>query len=276
MSIRKVKTAHDWNSQVEKYSDCLFHSFEWYNALKSPWHKNYLVAYDRHLIPLQINLFTRNAYSGPWGSYGGILGEKEDSLENLKRVKRVLFLKNIYIHTNNSLDFCEPYETSTAVTIPLRSEQENYQFLNENRKRNLRKSMVENLKIDVLTGDLAVRRYIALLKKSRIRYTFHPKACFRKLSKLPQSLFFFCSQGEDLSAALILKLNRETLYYWHGITTDDGAVKHSSELLHWHIILFGISRGFKEYNMGTSPSESLLNYKLSWGGTISRVFTYKI
>lgn len=276
MNFRLIKTATEWNSLVEKYSDCLFHYFEWYQSLKSPWHKNRLVEFDNTLLTLQINIFTRIAYSGPWGSYGGILGGIENLREKLQRVKKSLLLRNIYIHLTNPLEIEEPQQISKAVIIPLKSESENYQFLSENRRRNLKKALADNFKIDVITGELAARRYIALLKKNRTRYTFHPITCFKKLSELPQSIFFFCSKEEDLSAALILKLNSETLYYWHGVTTRNGALNHSSDLLHWHIILFGINESFKNYNMGTSPSESLLKYKLAWGGTVSNVFTYKI
>ncbi len=281
MNIEIYKDYNSWNSQIAKYSDLLFHKYEWYYASKEPFKKNLLVRFDDNLLPLQINLFNRKAYSGPWGSYGGPLGERRLKEETIEILKRRLKIRKIFIFCDELLETPKENEIEYAVEIPLSYSDSLMEKLSDNRRRNLKKALKENLRLEMERGQRGSERYLRLLKKAikeaKTKYQFHPLFLFKRLAKLENSFFFFIAKGEeDLSSALVLRLNNDILYFWHGVNTLMGLQTHAGDLLHFEIMKFGFEKNYKKYNLGTSPTLELLKYKLSWGGVQKPIFIYEL
>jgi hypothetical protein len=274
--IRNKK--EEWNLLIRKYTDLLFYSLEWYEALKMPWNKNIILEDESAVLPLQLNVLNRKAYSGPWGSYGGPLGNLGNPSEFFSKVKKSLKIRELTIYSTRYIETGNKPEIKNAILIPLKDKDHNFKILSENRKRNLKKALNSNFELDIMQGKNAAIRYLRLLKKSKNRksYSFHTYALFKKIATLKETFFFFCKGKEDLSAILLLKLNSGTLYFWHGVSTEKGLENHAMDFIHWQVVLYGLKEGFKEYNMGTSPTESLEQYKKSWGGVLKPIYVYTV
>ncbi len=281
MNIEIFKNHISWNSQISKYSDLLFYKYEWYCTFKEFWHKSLLLRFDNSLLPLQINFFNKNAYSGPWGSYGGPVGEEKLDKKTAEILKKRLNIKKLYLFCERPLKYLKEKETAYSVEIPLSDPDSVMGKISDNRRRNLKKALKENLRLEMERGQRGAERYLRFLKKAlrdtKTKYQFHPLFLFKRLAKIEGSFFFFVvKEKEDLSSALVLGLNNDILYFWHGSNTLTGLQTHASDRLHFEIMKLGFEKNFKKYNLGTSPTPELLKYKLSWGGVQKPVFIYEL
>ncbi|MDI6851148.1 MAG: GNAT family N-acetyltransferase [bacterium] len=282
MKLEKIKDAENWNHFTGEFTKSLFYKFEWYDVFKTLWKTNLLARLENCFLPLQLNTITRTAYSGPWGSYGGPVGDKNLAEAVLKQAKRALFLRKIFIYSEKELNISNlnfSLEKNYSVVVTLDDVESIKKRLHENRKRNLKKALEGNLYFEIARGEEGARRYIKLLGrvlKERKGYKFHEISLFKKLGKLKEAFFCFAGKEKDESAALIIESDTDTILYWHGVNSKEALQLHIGDFLHWSIIEWGLKRGFKFYNLGTSPHGELLNYKLSWGGERKIIYTYVI
>ncbi len=272
-----------WNSEIEKLTKNLFFKFEWYNAVKNPWNLNVLMKAASGVMPLQINLLKATGYSGPWGSYGGPLGDEASCISLFESAIRMLKLRHLFLYRDKPLRFHSSRVnqinqiTENTVILNLYDIETAEKNLHENRRRNLNKAFKENFYIKILKGREAARRYLRLyrtVKEERKEFRFHSEKIFKRMSELKDVFFFFAGKEYDIAAAVVLNLDGETLYFWHGLNTVESLNLHAGDFVQWNTITFGIENQFKFYNLGTSPDPDLLKYKLSWGGSRREVFIY--
>jgi len=282
MKLEAIKDQDNWNRSIQQIENSLFFKYEWYKAFKTPWKSNLLVRLENCFLPLQINLLTRVAYSGPWGSYGGPIGNKNLTEEILKCAKKKLFLRKIVLYCEEEFPLkIRNYslERSSAVILTLDNEENVLKRLHENRERNLKKAAQGGFYFEILIGKEGAIRYTKLLKrvlKGVKGYKFHNIGIFKNLSELEEVHFCFSGKERDESGAVILEVNKDTIFYWHGVNSAEALSQHIGDFLHWSILQFALKKGFKFYNLGTSPYQELRNYKLSWGGEEKPVYTYVI
>lgn len=282
MRLERIKDPGDWNRSLSELTKSLFFRSEWYEVFKTPWKKNLLLKLENCFLPLQLNLVTRTAFSGPWGSYGGPVGDFDLSEVIIKKAKRELLLTRIFIHSEkdlklSSLNFF--VEKNYSVIVDLDNLESIKKRLHENRRRNLRKALEGGFYFEVVRGEEGVKRYVKLLRrtlKERRSYKFHKISLFKKIAKLNEALFCFSGKEHDESGALILEISPDTIFYWHGVNSKEALNLHIGDFLHFSIIEYGLKRGFKFYNLGASPHEELLKYKLSWGGEGKIIYTYRV
>ncbi|HOK23481.1 MAG TPA: GNAT family N-acetyltransferase [Candidatus Hydrothermia bacterium] len=286
MKVRLITNKRPWDEEVSKFTEHLFYSHAWYNTMSRPWHMHFLAKCERSIMPILANSLNLKGYSGPWGSFGGPIGDDTLSLSLIKATFQKLRLRHLIIYRekpltprDDSSNFHLNEERHESVVLELRDPETVFKELHENRKRNLRKALKENFRLEILTGIEGANRYIKLLKvvkAERKNFYFHNPTTFKRIAGLENALFFFSEKGKDLAAAVILKLDRNTLFFWHGVNSLEALHSHAGDFLQWEIILYGIQNHFDLYYLGTSPNTDLLRYKLSWGGSIKEIFIYSI
>jgi len=278
MGLEVLRTKEDWDSEIKERGLNIFYSYEWYKANEGLWHRSYLFKSENTLFPLLLNVITRRAFSGPWGSYGGPVGPGAPIKDTILQIKKKWLIREIFITSPEPLkELGEPFEVTYSALLNLTSTEEILQNMSENRRRNLKKALKEDFTLEAVENGEGYRRYMELIRRAKRRENlFQPLSLIKKITGLKDALLFFVKGKEDLSGALILKVDQKTLYYWHGVNSEEGLKRHAGDYLHWGVIQFGIENGFRIYNFGTSPMESLLNYKLSWGAMAKPVYTYKV
>jgi lipid II:glycine glycyltransferase (peptidoglycan interpeptide bridge formation enzyme) len=140
---------------------------------------------------------------------------------------------------------------------------------------NIRVAEKTNLKFS--EGD--VEEFWCLMKKTTERQSFssHPKEYYQKLvsffargREITAKIFFVRLDGRPLAAAIILFFG-DTAYYVHGGSDYEGQKFRPAYKLHWSIIKWLKSKGYKYYDLWGVDSKKwpgVTKFKMYWGGRL--------
>jgi len=296
MSLKITSDPEIWREEILNYKRWhFFYLPDWYNVFDSVIKKSYL-AYteDGFYFPFQIVGIPGvkvKLYSAPWGGYGGIFGEEVDHESVgyiLESISKKIHAKKVYItipperieEVAYYSDFKPDVEELLTYVVPLISTTANSEILGGARKRNIEKAYKSGLVVERRKDDEAIRTYYTMYLDSLRRWKAKKRFSLTDFRKLLSSsfanLFLVRDEVDYLSGAIILS-SKEELFYWHGAGYERYFYRRPNGLLHWEIIRYGIERGYKKYNMGTTQGlEGLKRFKKDFGAVPKKVINLVI
>lgn len=296
MNLKITSDPDIWREEVLSYKRWhFFYLPDWYNVFNSVIKKSYL-AYtdDGFYFPFQIVGIPGvkvKLYSAPWGGYGGIFGEEVDHESVayiLESVSKKIRIKKMYItippdrieDASYYSDFKPEMESLLTYVVPLISTTANSEILGGARKRNIEKAYKSGLVVERRKDDEAIRTFYTMYLDSLRRWKAKKRFSLTDFRKLLSSsfanLFLVRDEVDYLSGAIILS-SKEELFYWYGAGYERYFYRRPNDLLHWEIIRYGIERGYKRYNMGTTQGlEGLKRFKKDFGAVPQKVISLVI
>jgi len=291
MNLKVTCDPDIWREEILSYRRWhFFYLPDWYYVFDTVIKKSYLAYTEEGFyFPFQIVGIPGikvKLYSAPWGGYGGVFGEEVDHesvAHILENISKKIHVKKVYITLSPDRveeveyysDFNPKMEEVFTYVVPLISTTANSEMLGEARKRNIGKARKAGLVVERREDDEAIRTYYSMyldsLRRWRAKRRFSLTDFRKLLSSSFANLFLVRDEVDYLSGAIILS-SKEELFYWHGAGYERFFYRRPNDLLHWEIIRYGIERGFKRYNMGTTQGiEGLKRFKKDFGAVPKKV-----
>lgn len=175
------------------------------------------------------------------------------------------------------------YEERVNFLVPLISLDENWKILNENRKRQIKKSLKEGVKIIEAENVEQIEKFYYLLKqlyKKKVKKPLPQFSLFKNFFDLPNMGKFLLVQfNNEIIGGIMAPIYKDTIYEWYICGMDQEFKKQSpSVMATWAAIEYGIKNGLKYFDfMGAGkPNEDygVREFKSKFGGKEVRYGRY--
>ncbi len=275
---------------IDKYEDAeIYHHPCWKNILEEVFgFKSYYLALEDAFLPvmyLEKSFFSRKkVVSLPIISYGGFLGNKEKLPYFLDYLKGQKFDKAV-IKQFSTILFEDIEETSYAeYRRELISEEDIWRGLNRGKKSNINSAKKENYNIIISRGkDANIDRFYTLYLKRMREFGTPPlpKEFFVKLAICFREKFdmFEIYSGDDLIGITTCIGFKDTYYYIYVAfdTILTKKYKHVQVYMIYHMMIEGLSLGYKHFSFGRSTKKSpQAKIKKYMGAKEIDIYTYSI
>ncbi len=278
-----------WENYVKSLKNwSFFYLPDWFTPFTNPIKEAYMEVFEERIfLPVlerRFPPFFRQVETGPFGGYGGILGDTENvEDETLDFIVKRLYDKARYVYITLHPDYndtrliklyekyFEKRELSTHIIDLTRTEEEIFASFTEAKKRNIKRAMKEKLYVKEVNSEYAIRKYYLMYLDSLRRWNakqIFKLSFFKKLltSDLA-SLYMVQFHGDYVAGAIILKGQNEGVY-WHGAAFQRYFQLRPNDLLHWEIMKSLKDQDISIYNMGSSNNlKGVEKFKKGYGGT---------
>jgi hypothetical protein len=215
----------------------------------------------------------KRAYSMPFGTYGGLITSENLKEENLKNIYEGIEneFKKLKIVSAEITDFFRNqnilrqfgYKSAKGYTHILDLSKYPANPVHKT-KRGAIQAEKKGVKIIPLPPIEKIKDCYELVKKRDKRYGL-------KKSKHPLGLYeniWNIFKPGRIIAFQISLLFKDTIYYWEGASEPEALHLRPNDALFKDTIQWGISKGYRYYNLGGSPknAEGLVKFKETWGG----------
>ena len=288
----------NWNSLILDHSEySFFHTSNWTQVLIDTYHyhPNYLVSFDNSnklttLIPLmEVPSFLtgKRGVSLPFTDFCELINDSNFTeifieLTKYARAKKWKFME--FRGGDNFFSDIAPssfyYHHSLNLT---RGKDEIFSTFCSNTKRNIKKSIKENVKVELLKTPEAMDYFYDLNCKTRKKHGLPPQpySFFQNIYKyvIAKGLGFIALAFYDnrvIAGAVFFHFGTKALYKF-GASETEYLHLRPNNLIMWETIRYLIRRGFKEFSFGKTEPENdgLRRFKLGWGTSEEKIFTYK-
>ncbi len=296
MNIEKYPaTSLFWENYIKSLENwSFFYLPDWYiphvNAIKEA----YLEVFDGDVfLPVlerRFPPFFRQVETGPFGGYGGILGNTaQKDTEYLEHIVKRLHDKARYVYITlhpeykdkRLLKLYEKYfkktEFSTHIIDLSRTEEEIFNSFIDAKKRNIKRAIKEKLHVKEVSSEYAIKKYYFMyldsLRRWNAKKVFNMDFFKKLLSSDLASLYMVQFHGDYVAGAVVLKGKNEAVY-WHGAAFQRYFQLRPNDLLHWEIMKSLKSQDILIYNMGSSNNlEGVERFKKGYG-TVERTYLF--
>ena len=296
MNIEKYPaTSLFWENYIKSLENwSFFYLPDWYiphvNAIKEA----YLEVFDGDVfLPVlerRFPPFFRQVETGPFGGYGGILGNTaQKDTEYLEHIVKRLHDKARYVYITlhpeykdkRLLKLYEKYfkktELSTHIIDLSRTEEEIFNSFIDAKKRNIKRAIKEKLHVKEVSSEYAIKKYYFMyldsLRRWNAKKVFNMDFFKKLLSSDLASLYMVQFHGDYVAGAVVLKGKNEAVY-WHGAAFQRYFQLRPNDLLHWEIMKSLKSQDILIYNMGSSNNlEGVERFKKGYG-TVERTYLF--
>ena len=296
MNIEKYPaTSLFWENYIKSLENwSFFYLPDWYiphvNAIKEA----YLEVFDGDVfLPVlerRFPPFFRQVETGPFGGYGGILGNTaQKDTEYLDHIVKRLHDKARYVYITlhpeykdkRLLKLYEKYfkktELSTHIIDLSRTEEEIFNSFIDAKKRNIKRAIKEKLHVKEVSSEYAIKKYYFMyldsLRRWNAKKVFNMDFFKKLLSSDLASLYMVQFHGDYVAGAVVLKGKNEAVY-WHGAAFQRYFQLRPNDLLHWEIMKSLKSQDILIYNMGSSNNlEGVERFKKGYG-TVERTYLF--
>lgn len=164
-----------------------------------------------------------------------------------------------------------------------KGEDEIYSNFSSNNKRNIKKALKENLKIEILNSPDATDKFYSLNCITRKRHGLPPQpaAFFKNIQRyiLSENLGFIVLASHNdkvVAGAMYFNFGDKALYKF-GASDMKYQLIRPNNIIMWEAIKYCINAGYKYFSFGKTETENtgLRQFKLGWGTWEERIFTYK-
>lgn len=278
-----------WENYIKSMKDwSFFYLPDWYLPFIGPIKEAYIEVFNENvflpIIERRFPPFFRVVESGPYGGYGGILGNIKDiNDEILEFIVKRLYDKARYVYITLHPDHSDPRlvrfyeryfkkrEYSTHVIDLTKTEEEIFHSFTESKKRNIKKAMKEKLYVKEVKSEYAIKKYYLMYLDSLRRWNAKRVLKLSFFKKLLESdlvsLYMVQFHGDYLAGAIILKGKTEAIY-WHGAGFQRYFHLRPNDILHWEIIKSLKVQEFTIYNMGSSNNmDGVERFKKGFGSS---------
>ncbi len=235
----------------------------------------------------------KRTYSMPFGTYGDLVASPELLDENLRKFYTELNnqLRKLGIVGAEVVDFFGKqkilaeygYKQSTQYTHVLDLAKYQHEPVHET-KRGPIQAEKKGVRVEPLPSVEEIKDCYDLVKERDKRHG-------QKKSKFPFSLYenvwnilrsgnqLFWSVAKTDERIIAFQINflfKDTIYYWEGASATDALNLRPNDALFKDTIQWGISQGYRYFNLGASPegAEGLVKFKESWGGEKKEYLIY--
>lgn len=294
---RYPPTSLFWEDYIKSLGDWSFFFLpDWYIPHQSAIKEAYIEVYNQDVfLPVlerRFPPFFRKVESGPYGGYGGILGNTEEKdTEFLEFIVKRLYDKARYAYITLHPDYkdrrviklYEKYfkkiELTTHVVDLSRNEEDIFNSFIEAKKRNIKRATKEKLYVKEVKSEYAIRKYYLMyldsLRRWNAKKVFGLDFFKKLLSSDLASLYMVQFHGDYVAGAIILKGKNEGVY-WHGASFQRYFQLRPNDLLHWEIMKSLKSQDILIYNMGSSNnSEGVERFKKGYGAKERKYLFFK-
>jgi hypothetical protein len=289
---------NNWNDLVKNYSDCsFFHSTNWANVLRESYNyfPFYFVTYTsegevRSIIPfMEISSFLtgKRGVSLPFSDYCEPLCDNnfDDLFSEIKNYAAANKWKTIEFRGGNKFfPQVEPSSFYYHHVLDLQpGEEKIFSNFSSNNKRNIKKALRENVKIEMLTSLEATDQFYQLNCMTRKKHGLPPQPYyfFKNIFKnvFSQNLGFIILASYNkkvIAGAVYFHFGKKALYKF-GASDMNYQHLRANNLIMWEAIKHFAEKGFTEFSFGkTEPDNAgLRQFKLGWGTQEEKIFTYK-
>ncbi len=222
--------------------------------------------------------------------YGGPLIAVPDALERPEFIRRAVRAFDEYCHGarvvaefcryhtlfDNAIDVRHEYAPmfcNQTVWVDLTLDEETWRRqMRENHRRDIRKAEKQGVTVEASHTPHSVSLFYELYTQTMIdvgaaRYYFFPREFFEETVRLlpEHSEIFLARYQEQVIAAVLYIWGDEFLHYHFGGTDRRYAHIRAAKTLHYHVMTWGKSRGFKKLHLGGgfggSDADSLMRFK---------------
>ena len=272
-----------WNSLCHLDPACtFFHTPQWYNVAC-----NYLACNAELIFSTEDVIFPCIKYrrgfrrrmifqSSPFGTYGGLIGTRENCEEHLLNAiqhKRLFVRTNPYVKkaTFNKLTIEKP--GFTQIINLTKQASDILANWSANHKRNFKKAIQDDLTFRFDHSPERGNRYFSIYKKSISRWgkskkTHYHKKLFKLISGINNEHVIFCYVSKDdmdISAAIFFFWHQR-IHYWNGVNTIQGLEHHASLFLFYQVLNWGVANGYTVLDFNPSNNlEGVINFKSKFG-----------
>jgi len=290
MQVRKIDES-EWRDFVDNCpSATFFHTPDWYKVWKD--HFGWEIE-ARHfifksgsaaLLPLcsrkRLKGFIKEYFSGPVGTYGGIITNTQLSKEEVILLER-------YLHNFNALQIrMNPFnsiledtfftEKDFTQTIALSQEWKSIlRSWSKSHSRSIKKGIREGVKISVASKN-DWKHYYDIYQDSRKRwgekasnnYSWDLFKILSQLSPTVCKLWLAYKDEKIISGCLCFYCNQHVVY-WHGASLSTHFHLKPAHVLQHHIIKHAAEEGYQWYDFNPSGGhEGVVNFKAGFGAEI--------
>lgn len=287
----------NWNKLLlchQEYS--FFHTSDWAKVLMETYNYSpyYLTEYNSDklssLVPfMEIDslLTGKRGVSLPFSDYCEPICENnfKEMFDEAKELGRRMKWKSIEFRGGTGFfPNIEPssfyYHHSLDLTP---GEKDIFSGFNSNNKRNIKKAQREDVKVELLNTREAADEFYQLNCITRKKHGLPPQpySFFVNLHKfiLSHGLGFIALAthcNRVIAGAVYLHFGSKALYKF-GASDMNYQLVRPNNLIMWEAIKYYIKNGYSEFSFGkTEPENSgLRQFKLGWGTSEEKIFTYK-
>ncbi len=164
-----------------------------------------------------------------------------------------------------------------------RGKDEIFSMFCSNTKRNIKKAVKENVKVELLKTPEAMDYFYELNCKTRKKHGLPPQPYlfFQNIYKyvILKDLGFIAlafHNNRVIAGAVFFHFGKKAMYKF-GASETKFLHLRPNNLIMWKTINYLISQGFKEFSFGKTEPENdgLRRFKLGWGTEEEKIFTYK-
>ncbi|MCK4352007.1 GNAT family N-acetyltransferase [candidate division WOR-3 bacterium] len=238
----------------------------------------------------------KNYYSLPYGGYGGVLTIHENEKETKKLLSSfaklakgrwgMLALTDFY--DNLKEEFWEPLGFKkiqcTTHILPLFFEPQNIwrNFLSSKIRNQVRQSQKMGVKVSLVKSKNEIVECHKMLKETVRRHKkVSPELTFKFYLNLFRTMGKFlrwtiAQKGDIFLAYAIHFVYKDTIIWWDNASYTNGLQYRPNNALIWETIQWGCEKGYKYYNLGSSPQNApgLVKFKEGWGAEKKVYCTY--
>lgn len=231
------------------------------------------------------------AYSMPFGTYGGLVSLGDSSCESRRQAFREIEARefsrvNIVSLSDSSEHLGDQFVTHECKTHVLdltgKKLEDIADRLSENHKRNMWAARENDLEISELNDSAGIEKYLEMTGETADRHggspTYDRELYERVLERIDtknRRWRIAYKDGEPCAGHLYF-VYRDEMFYWDGCSSDLGREVSANFLLFYEAIEHSLKHGLKTLNFGASPAgaESLVRFKRGWGAESKRYFEH--
>lgn len=213
----------------------------------------------------------------------------------LRKINKNAIYTEFRLHRKHSFDFinnnkisCVIEEYYNIIVNTDNSEDELFNSLSSSKKRQVKASLKNNLKIEIAQNSEEVKEFYSILKdhyRKKVKKPVYSLDFFLKFFRNEDSgrIFLAKYNGKIIGGMVVPFFKKEVMYEWF-IAAKDYEYKtigvYPSVLLTWEVIRYASNNGFKTFDfMGAGPVNKeygVRNFKMQFGGDLIKTARVKI
>lgn len=281
-----------WNDFLGRNKHLIFHTPKYKEFLEKSFPNvkfQYLAAFDNEIktiFPIGIikhKMLGNKIISVPFLEYGSFSGDKENIKVILDYIKNNYSKNYRYLEIRSGLDYDEELgkhltkvEEYKRFVLELKNENENWQLLDKQKRKAIRKAEKNNIIIKELNKDNIEELYNLYLKNMK-QFGSPPfyKIFFINFFDLQLGKCFGAFKDNKLISLLLGFIYNNEIHCIIAVSDKKFLDFRPNELVHWHFIKYGINNNFKYFDLGRVRVDSgQFRFKQEFGCQLMPLYHY--
>ena len=292
MQIINLEKGKEWDDFLSKNEHLIFHTPKYKEFLEKSFPNvkfQYLALIDegiKTILPvgmIKSKLMGDKIISVPFLEYGSFAGDKKKIKNILDYIKNNYSKKYRYSEIRAGLDYddelskyLQKTEEYKRFVLELKSEEENWKMLNKQKRKAIRKAEKKGIIIKELRKEDIDEIYNLYLKGMKL-FGSPPfyKDFFINFFESSLGKAFGAFKDNKLISLLLGFAYKERIHAIISVSDKKSLELRPNELLHWQFIKYGISNGFKCFDLGRVREDSgQFRFKEEFGCQLMPLFHY--